>query len=95
MFALHPTTLHQKRLVECAVQTLKSGLKKLKAGSIETKVSRFLFAYRVTPHGSIGVSPRELFGRRMHTAMDNLRPDLGKKVRHGQDQQKRAHDKGA
>ena len=83
-------------VVERAVQTLKSGLKKLKTGSIETKVSRFLFAYRVTPHGSTGVSPGELmFGRRMHTAMDNLRPNLGKKVRHAQDQQTRAHDKGA
>jgi transposase InsO family protein len=40
-------------VVERAVQTLKGGLKKLKAGSIETKVSRFLFAYRVTQYGCI------------------------------------------
>ena len=53
------------------VQTLKSGLQKLKTGLIETKVSQFLFTYQVTPHGSTGVSPGELiFGCRMHTAMD-------------------------
>ena len=54
-------------VVERAVQTLKSSLKKLKTGSIKTKVSQILFAYRVTPHGSTGASPGELmFGRRMH-----------------------------
>ena len=36
-----------------------------------------------------------MFGRRMRTALDNLRPDLEKKVRQGQEQQRRAHDKGA
>ena len=83
-------------LVERAVQTLKGGLKKLKVGSVETKVSRFLFAYRMTPHSSTGVSPAELmFGRRMRSPMDNLRPDLAKKVRQGQEQQKRARDKSA
>ena len=81
-------------LVERAVQTFKFGLKKLKDGSVETKVSRFLFVYQATPHSSTGVSPRELmFGRRMHTAMDNLRPDLDKKVRQRQDQQKRTCDR--
>ena len=35
-----------------------------------------------------------MFGHRMHTAKDNLRPDLDKKVRQRQEQQKRARDRG-
>ena len=67
----HPAS---NRLVEHAMQTFKNGIKKLKTESVETKVSQFLFAYRA----SLG----ELkFGRHMHTAMDNIRPDLDKKVR--------------
>ena len=84
------------RLVERAVHTLKTGLKKLKEGAVETKLSRFLFAYRTTPHSATGVSPSELmFGRRLRTAMDNLRPNLSKRVQAGQDQQKSTYDKRA
>ena len=36
-------------LVERAVQTFKEGVKKLRDGSLETKLSRFLFKYRITP----------------------------------------------
>ena len=83
-------------LVERAVHTLKTGLKKLKEGAVETKLSRFLFAYRTTPHSATGVSPSELmFGRRLRTAMDNLRPNLSKRVQAGQDQQKSTYDKRA
>lgn len=35
-------------LAERAVQTFK-GMRKLKEGSLETKLSRFLFKYRITP----------------------------------------------
>ena len=56
--------------VERVVQTLKGGLKKLQAGSLETKLSRFLFSYRSSPHSSTGVSPAELmFGRRLHSTI--------------------------
>ena len=68
----HPSS---NGLVERAVQTLKRGLKKFKEGSLDTKLSRFLFSYRVTPHSSTGVSPAELmFGRRLRSPLDNLRP---------------------
>ena len=83
-------------VVERAVQTMKDGLKKLKCGSIETKLSRFLFAYRVTPHSSTGTSPAELmFNRRLRTPMDNLRPNLDKRMQQAQEQQKSTYDRRA
>ena len=83
-------------LVERAVQTLKGGLKKLQDGSLETKLSRFLFSYRSMPHGSTGVSPAELmFGRRLHLLLDNLRPNHERKVRQEQERQKSTHDQRA
>ena len=36
-------------LAERAVQTFKGGMKKLKEGTLETKLARFLFTYRITP----------------------------------------------
>ena len=76
-------------IAERAVQTFKSGMKKLREGSIETKVSRFLFKYRLTPQSSTGVFPSELmFGRRIRSPLDNLRPDLGRKTCLSQERQK-------
>ena len=89
----HPSS---NGLVERAVQTLKGGLKKSTEGSLETKLSRFLFAYRASPHSSLGVSPAEvMFGRRLHTPLDNLRPDYGRKMQQQQLQQKSTHDRRA
>ena len=83
-------------LVERAVQTFKSGMKKLTEGSVETKVSRFLFKYRLTPQSSTGISPSELmFGRRLHSLLDNIRPSLERKVNVNQERQKKAHDSHA
>lgn len=42
----HPAT---NGLAERAVETFKQGLKRMKDGSLEDKVSRFLFKYRITP----------------------------------------------
>ena len=79
-------------MVEHAIQTLKDGLKKLRIGSIEMKLSHFLFAYSVTPHSSTGTSPVELMNHRLHSPMGNLRPNLDKRMQHGQEQQKRMYD---
>ena len=50
-------------IVERVVQTFK----KMKDGTIQTKLSRFLFKYRITPHSTTGISPSELmFGRCLH-----------------------------
>ena len=58
-------------LVERAVQTFKEGLKRITAGTLNTRLSRFLFSYRLTPHSSTGVSPAEmLYGRKRRSQLD-------------------------
>ena len=53
----HPSS---NGLVERAVQTLKSGMKKQLSGTIQTKLSHILFHYRLTHHTTTGVAPAEL-----------------------------------
>ena len=58
-------------LVERSVQTFKEGLKRLKEGSLNTRLMRFLFKYRITPHSGTGVSPAELmYGRKLRSQLD-------------------------
>ena len=45
---------------ERAVQTFKPGMKKQSAGTLQPKLSRFLFHYRLMSHATTGVSPAEL-----------------------------------
>ena len=79
----HPSS---NGLAERAVQTLKESLRKLKEGSLETRLSRFLFKYRITPHSSTGVSPAEvIFGRRLRSHMDSIRPNIGATAQQKQD----------
>ena len=47
-------------LAERAVQTVKEGLRKAKDGSLQTKSSRFLHQYQLSPHTTTGGSPSEL-----------------------------------
>ena len=55
-------------------------MKKL-TGSLETRLSRFLFNYRITPQSTTGVSPAELmFSRRLRSRFDLLYPDVSKGV---------------
>ena len=83
-------------LIERAVQTFKEGMRRLTEGSINTRVSRFLFQYRITPHSTTGVLPAELvFGRKLCSHLDHLRPNLGDTVRQSQARQKAAHDSHA
>ena len=86
----HPASNGQ---AERAVQVFKSGIKKIQDGTMSTKLARFLLNYRITPHTVTGQSPAELmFGRRLKTRLDLLRPDLRKVVRDQQSRQKSAHD---
>ena len=81
-------------LAERAVKTFKSGLKKMKDGSVSDKLSRFLFAYRNTPQTTTGVSPAELLlGHRLRSRLDLLKPDLQASVLDKQQQQKEQHDR--
>ena len=83
-------------LVERSVQTFKEGLKRLKEGSLNTRLSRFLFKYRLTPHSSTSVSPAEMmFGRKLRSQLDLLVPNLAKAADETQDRQEVAHDKQA
>lgn len=83
-------------LAERAVQTWKNGLRKVSQGSLETRLSRVLFQYRITPHATTGKSPAELLmGRRLRSHLDQLHPDVARQVRRSQERQKREHDKTA
>ena len=62
----HPSS---NGLAERAMQTFKQGLKKMKYGTLQTKISRFLFSYRTTPQSTTGVSPAELLMGRKYCAL--------------------------
>ena len=68
-------------------------MKKIKEGSVETRVSRFLSRYRITPQTSTGVSPAELsLGRKPRSRLDLVYPEMGRRVRVHQGVQKEKHD---
>nr|XP_061834657.1 uncharacterized protein K02A2.6-like [Nerophis lumbriciformis] len=81
---------------ERAVRVFKEAIKKMGEGSVETKVSRFLFKYRSTPQTTTGITPAELLmNRRLRTQLDMVRPALSDKVGSNQAKQKQNHDKRA
>ena len=81
---------------ERAVQTFKAGMKRMDKGTVETKLSRFLMTYRVTPHSTTGLSPAQmLMNRQPRTRLDFLRPDIQRRVNQKQFVQKENHDKRA
>ena len=62
-------------LAECAVQTFKLGLKKQTTGFLLTKLSHFLYHYRLTPNATTGIVPAELLlnrKRRSHLDLWHL-----------------------
>lgn len=80
-------------LGERAVQILKQGLKKVKGDTLETRLARFLFNYRITPQSTTGLSPAELLmSRRLRSTLDLLLPDIKAKVCKKQAKQKEYHD---
>nr|XP_006813083.1 PREDICTED: uncharacterized protein K02A2.6-like [Saccoglossus kowalevskii] len=80
-------------LAERSVQMFKEGMKKLCSGSVETKLSRFQFKYRVTPHSTTGKTPAELLmGRKLRTHLDLLQPNERSTVLRAQAKQKSGHD---
>ena len=80
-------------LAERAVQTVKRGLKKVKDGTMSSRLAKVLLSYRVTPQSTTGLAPAELlFGRRPRTRLDLLKPHTAERVEHKQQQQKEQHD---
>ena len=54
----------------------------LATDSLETKLSRFLFSYRMTPQSTTGQSPVELlFNRQLRLAFMLIKPDTTNAVR--------------
>ena len=89
----HPSS---NGLAEKAVQIIKHGLKKMKEGSLNDRLARFLFDYCITPHSTTGVSPSELLmGRRLKSRFDLLKPNIATKVEQKQREQKYNHDSHA
>ena len=79
-------------LAERAVQTVKEALKKT-TGDLETRLARFLFQYRLTPHSTTGQPPAELLmGRRPRSHLDFLFPSVAQRVQQSQERQKTHHD---
>ena len=56
-----PYHLASNGMAEPAVQSFKMGMKKLTTGSLEARVARFLFTYRITPQTTTGTSPSEYY----------------------------------
>ena len=85
----HPSS---NGLAERAVQTFKLGMKKQSTGSLQTKLSRFLFHYRLTPNTTTGIAPAELLlNRRPRSHLDFMAPH-SLKDRVQQQKQKCQHD---
>ena len=63
-------------------------------GTLETRLDEFLFRYRLTPHATTGETPAViLMGRRPRSRLDLLHPDLGRRTREAQEQQRKDLDK--
>ena len=79
----HPASNGQ---AEVTVKIVKAALKRRHEGSLQTRLARFLLAYRTTPHSTTGRPPAELLnGRHLRTRLDLLRPDLSATVQRRQE----------
>ena len=88
----HPSS---NGFAERAVQVFKDAMKKSAAtpADVETKLTQFLFWYRITPHATTGIAPAELLmHRRPKSHLDLLHPSVASRVSDRQECQKRNHD---
>ena len=80
-------------LLQILVTPLKLGIKRITEGSLQDRLSKFLFTYRITPHSTTEVAPAELLmGQRLRSRLDLLYPDLQTRVETQQLKQKQQHD---
>ena len=81
-------------LAERAVQIFKRNLEQQTERSLECKLSKVLFNYRMTPQSTTTNSPAELlFGQKLKSRLDLLHPDLQGKVESKVEKQKESHDR--
>ena len=75
----HPSS---NGLAERAVQIVKRGLKKVTDGSMNARLAKVLFNYRIAPQSTTGVSPAELLlGRTPRTRLNLLKPNTAERVK--------------
>ena len=80
-------------LAERAVQTVKNGLKRTPGTTVQEKLSKFLFTYRITPQTTTGVAPAQLLMNRCpRSRLDRLFPDLSERVAKHHAKQAEQHD---
>ena len=83
----HPSS---NGMADHAVIKFKEGISRMQPGSILDRLSRFLFAYRNTPHSTTGASPAQLMmGRQLRSPLDLVKPDLEGRVVNKQLKQKK------
>ena len=76
-------------LAERAVGVVKEGVKRMEGGDLETKLARFLFDNRVTPHSITDIASSDLLmHRHLKTRLQLIKPDIGCKVTAQQTRQK-------
>ena len=76
-------------LAERALQIFWHSVAKLTDGTVQTKITRFLFNYRITPQSTTGMSPSELLlGRRLKSALNLMELNLQHQVGKGKKRQK-------
>lgn len=82
-------------LAQRFVQPFKRSMKasQNEDGSINQRLTQFLFSYRSFPHGTTNVSTAKLFGISLRTRFNLLKPDLRSTVQNRQADQKSQHDK--
>eukprot|EP00105_Crassostrea_gigas_P011589 XP_011427330.1 PREDICTED: uncharacterized protein K02A2.6-like [Crassostrea gigas] len=86
----HPRTNGQaEQRVQVFKQAMKSATCKESCGSIQQKLSTFLFRYRTTPHSPTNETPAKLlYGRNLRTRLDLIKPSLHNAVSSGQEKMK-------
>ena len=86
----HPSS---NGLAERAVKTFKLGMKKQTNGTLQTKLSRFLFHYRLSPNGTTGIAPAELMLKHQpRSHLDSIVPNMKENISQQQQKQKIKHD---
>jgi transposase InsO family protein len=97
---IRSTPWHAKTngLAERAVRTFKERMAAAKESTadINVRLQKFLISYRNSPQKSTGRPPAEMmFGRRLRTQLDLLKPDVRAKMEAANFRQQRDHDTSA